>query len=86
MKDTIKDIPTVVPQTNEEIIDYVVKEMQNTLPINPGGARCTKKDMDTKKCHAFNGGECMNGIVCSPVNKIIDISEGMPLNIQEKQE
>jgi hypothetical protein len=32
--------------------------------INPGGARCTRKNTDNRKCHAFNFGECMNAFVC----------------------
>lgn len=29
-------------------------------------AKCTQPDMDNKKCHAYNNGECMNAFVCKP--------------------
>jgi len=31
--------------------------------------QCTIKNMDNQKCHAYNNGECMNGVVCKPSQK-----------------
>jgi ClpP class serine protease len=59
--------------------------------INHGGARCTREDTDNKKCHAFNGGECVNAFVCkSPPSGGTDTpaqagkkQEGQTMNLSE---
>jgi hypothetical protein len=42
--------------------DIKVKEARDEATKNLLSRPCTRANMDNQKCHAYNDGECMNGI------------------------
>lgn len=37
--------------------------------------RCTREPMNNQDCHAYNGGLCMNGLICAPAPKSGPVGE-----------
>ena len=46
----------------EDLIERAYESLENKCPFD---------DMDNQRCHAFNDGDCMNGIVCEKKGKNI---------------
>lgn len=44
-------------------IKHLISNVQITSP-NSDYAKCSRKEMDNGKCHAYNSGECMNAFTC----------------------
>lgn len=38
---------------------------------------CTREPMNNQDCHAYNGGECMNGIICAPAPEKMEGKENV---------
>ena len=43
--------------------------MSNDKELLTENNKCPFDNMDNKKCHAYNDGDCMNGIVCDKGDK-----------------